>query len=127
MPMQVCPALDIAPQAAASPAGPPSPPHSASTGVSVSAAAASTFLAVAADPVKASLLTPDFASSAPVGPSPVTSWRTGSVSPNPSDSTSVNDCTSHCPTPVVSSLGLNTTAFPAARADAIDPMGVSTG
>ena len=84
MPTQVCPALDIAPQAAASAAASRSasaatssasfPPHSASTGVSVSAAAASTFRAVAADPVNASLLTPDFASSAPVAPSPVTSW-----------------------------------------------------
>ena len=129
--------MDIAPQAAASAAASRSasaatssasfPPHSASTGVSVSAAAASTFRAVAADPVNASLLTPDRASSAPVAPSPVTSWNTGSVSPNTSDSTSVNDCASHCPTPVVSSLGLNTTAFPAAREYAIDPMGVNTG
>src|ERR1700722_2803260 len=122
--MQVCPALDIAPQAAASAAASRSassatssasfPPHSASTGVRVSAAAASTFRAVAADPVKASLLTPDLASSDPVGPSPVTSWSTGSVSPNTSASTSVNDCTSHCPTPVGTSLGLKTTAFPPA-------------
>src|SRR3984957_15674141 len=127
----------MAPQAAAPPAASRSasastssaslPPHSASTGVSVSAAAASTFLAVAADPVNASLFTPDFASSAPVGPSPVTSWTTGSVSPNPSDGTSVNDCASHCPTPVVSSLGLDTTPFPAASAYPIDPIGVKTG
>ena len=32
------------------------------------------------------------------------------------ESTSVSDCTSHCPAPVVSSEGLNTTAFPAASA-----------
>ena len=118
--------MDIAPHAAASAAASRSasaatssasfPPHSASTGVRVSAAAASTFLAVAADPVNASLFTPDLASSAPVAPSPVTSCSTGSVSPNTSESTSVNDCTSHCPTPVVSSEGLNTTALPAASA-----------
>ena len=116
----------MAPQAAASAAASRSasastssasfPPHSASTGVRVSAAAASTFRAVAAEPVNASLLTPERASSAPVAPRPVTSCSTGSVSPNTSDSTSVNDCTSHCPTPVVSSEGLNTTALPAASA-----------
>ena len=103
------------------------PPHSASTGVSVCAAAASTLRAVAAEPVKAILSTPDLASSAPVAPRPVTSWSTGSVSPNTSLSTSVNDWTSHWPTPVVSSLGLKTTAFPAASAYPMDPMGVNTG
>ena len=118
--------MDIAPHAAASAAASRSasaatssasfPPHSASTGVSVSAAAASTLRAVAADPVNASLPTPARASSDPVGPSPVTSCSTGSVSPNTSERTSLNDCTSHCPTPVVSSEGLNTTAFPAASA-----------
>ena len=71
---------------------------------------------MAAEPVNASLFTPERASSAPVAPRPVTSCSTGSVSPNTSMSTSVNDCTSHCPTPVVSSEGLNTTAFPAASA-----------
>ena len=95
--------------------------------MSVSAAAASTLRAVAADPVNAILPTPDLASSAPVAPSPVTSCSTGCVSPNTSLSTSPNDWTSHWPVPVVSSLGLNTTALPAASAYPIDPIGVNTG
>ncbi len=42
-------------------------------------------------------------------------------------SASPNDRTSHSPTAEVSSDGLNTTAFPAASAQAIDRTGVSTG
>jgi len=38
-----------------------------------------------------------------------------------------NELTSQAPTAGVSSLGLNTTAFPAASAYAIEPMGVNTG
>ena len=92
IPMQVCPALDIAPQAAASTAASRSasaptsmaslPPHSIVTGVSVSAAAAITLRAVASDPVKAILLTPLRVSASPVGPPPVTSCSTGGASPN---------------------------------------------
>ena len=102
------------------------PPHSASTGVSVSAAAAITLRAVAADPVKATLATPLRASASPVDPGPVTSWSTGRGSPNTS-SASPNARTSHAPVAGVSSDGLNTTAFPAARAYAIEPIGVNTG
>src|SRR5579859_3671531 len=136
MPTQVCPALDIAPQAAASAAASRSasaltssaslPPHSASTGVSVSAAATITFRAVSVDPVKAILSTPLRASASPVEPGPVTSWNTGCAGPN-TPSASPNDRTSHAPVAGVSSDGLNTTALPAASAYAIEPIGVNTG
>src|SRR5580658_4354420 len=136
MPTQVCPALDVAPQTAASAAASRSassatssaslPPHSASTGVKVSAAAAITFRAVAADPVKAILPTPLRASASPVDPGPVTNWSTGCAEPN-AVSASPNARTSHAPVAGVSSDGLNTTAFPAARAYAIEPTGVNTG
>src|SRR5689334_5490615 len=125
IPMQVCPALDIAPQAAASAAASRSasaatsraslPPHSASTGVRVSAAAAMTLRAVAAEPVKAILATPLRASSSPVEPPPVISWSTGLTSPNCSRA-EANERTSQFPVAGVSSDGLNTTAFPAASA-----------
>jgi len=123
--MQVWPALDIAPQAAASAAASRSasaptsraslPPHSATTGVSVSAAAAITLRAVAAEPVKAILATPLRASASPVEPAPVTSWSTGADSPK-MPSASPNERTSASPVAGVSSDGLNTTAFPAASA-----------
>src|ERR1700691_1472110 len=103
------------------------PPHSASTGVRFAAAAAMTLRAVAAEPVNAILSSLDAASAAPVSPSPVTICSTGCVSPNTSASTSANESTSHAPVPVVSSLGLNTTALPAASAYPIDPIGVNTG
>ncbi len=83
IPTQVWPALLMPPHSAASAAASRSasestirtslPPHSISTGVSVSAQAAMTFLPVAVDPVKAILSTPDAQSAAPVAPSPVTS------------------------------------------------------
>ena len=87
------------------------PPASITTGVRVSAQAAITFLPVAVDPVKATLLTPARHSAAPVSPRPVTTWKTGW-----SGTTSANVAASHWPTPGVSSLGLNTTALPAASA-----------
>ncbi len=134
--MQVWPALDIAPQAAASAAASRSasaptsraslPPHSAMTGVRVSAAAAITLRAVAADPVKAILATPLRASASPVDPGPVMSWSTGTGSPK-IPSASPNDRTSQSPHAGASSDGLNTTAFPAASAYAIEPTGVNTG
>ena len=134
--MQVCPALDIAPHAAASAAASRSasaltsraslPPHSASTGVRVSAAAAITLRAVAAEPVNAILATPLRASASPVEPGPVTSCSTGWTSPK-MPSASRNAWTSHSPVAGVSSDGLNTTAFPAASAYAIEPIGVNTG
>jgi len=92
----------------------------------VSAAAASTFRAVAADPVKAILPTPLRTSASPVGPAPVTSWSTGTWSPK-MPSASLNACTSQFPVAGVSSDGLKMTAFPAASAYAIDPIGVNTG
>src|ERR1035437_6612594 len=130
--MHVCPALDIAPQAAASAAASRSasaltrnaslPPHSATIGVRFSAQAAMTFFAVAAEPVKAILLTALPASAWPVSAAPVISCSTGC-----SGTTSANELTSQPPTAGVSSLGLNTTALPAASAYAIDPIGVKTG
>ena len=82
-----------------------------STGVNVSAQAAMTFFAVTVDPVKDSLPTPARHSAAPVSPKPVTTWSSGC-----SGTTSARESASHRPTPGVSSLGLNTTALPAARA-----------
>src|SRR4029453_11784443 len=85
MPMQVWPALLIAPHTAASAAATTSassstiiaslPPSSMSTGVRVSAQAAMTLRPVGADPVKASLPTRARHSAAPVDPSPVTTWN----------------------------------------------------
>src|ERR1035437_3723116 len=119
--MHVCPALDIAPQAAASAAASRSasaltrnaslPPHSATIGVRVSAQAAMTFFAVAAEPVKEILLIALPASAWPVSAAPVINCSTGC-----SGATSANELTSQPPTAGGSSLGLNTTALPAARA-----------
>ena len=81
-----------------------------------------TFLAVAVEPVNAILSTPARHSAAPTSPSPCTIWNTGC-----SGTTSANVSTSHWPTAGVYSLGLNTTALPAASAYAIEPIGVSTG
>jgi hypothetical protein len=67
---------------------------------------------VAADPVKATLSTPDRHSAAPVGPSPVTTWSTSGRS----GTARCHAASSQRPTPGVYSLGLNTTALPAARA-----------
>ena len=132
MPMQVWPALVSAPQTHASAAASRSasestiiaslPPASSSTGVSDSAQAAITFLAVAVEPVKATLSTPERHSAAPTSPRPCTAVNTGC-----SGTTSANRSTSHCPTAGVYSLGLNTTALPAASAYAAEPIGVKTG
>src|SRR4051794_31984395 len=131
MPTHVCPALVMPPHtqalAAASRSASAStimaslPPHSTSTGVSVSAQAAITFLPVRVEPVNASLSTPAVHSAAPVSPSPCTAWNTGS------STTSANASTSHWPTAGVYSLGLKTTALPAASAYAMEPSGVNTG
>ena len=86
------------------------PPASITTGVRVSAQAAITFLPVAVEPVNASLSTPARHRKDPVSPRPVTSWSTG----RPTASWKV--CTSQPPTPGVYSLGLKTTALPAASA-----------
>ncbi len=130
--MQVWPALDSAPQTAASAAASrlasadtsraSLPPHSATIGVRFSAQAAITFLAVFVEPVNAILSTPLLARKLPVSPKPVTSWSTGY-----SGTTSANELTSQPPTPGVNSLGLNTTALPAASAYAMEPIGVNTG
>jgi hypothetical protein len=132
-PTQVCPALDIPPHTAASAAAARSasastsrgslPPHSTSTGVSVSAQAAITRLAVAVEPVNAIMPTPGARqSAAPVSPNPVTTCSTGRPS-----TISASASASAIPTPGVSSLGLKTTALPAASAYAIDPIGVKAG
>ena len=99
------------------------PPHSTSTGVSVSAQVAITRLAVAVEPVKATMPMPCARqSAAPVSPNPVTTCSTGCPS-----TISASASASAIPTPGVSSLGLNTTALPAASAYAIDPIGVKAG
>src|SRR3954447_13943437 len=130
--MQVWPALVIAPQTAASAAAGMSasastiiaslPPPSITTGVSVSAQAAITLFPVAVEPVNATLPTPERHSAAPTSPSPCTACSTGC-----SGTASAKVSTSHCPTAGVYSLGLNTTAFPAARAPESDPTGVKIG
>src|SRR6266536_197536 len=110
--MQVWPALESAPQAAASAAASRSassptmkaslPPHSATSGVRFCAQAAITFLAVAAEPVKAILLTLLLARVSPVTPA-VGGWLVSSFA---------EVVPEQPPTAGVSSLGLNTTAFP---------------
>src|SRR3954466_15859131 len=90
MPMQVWPALLIAPQTAASAAAATSassstimaslPPSSMSTGTRFSAHAAMTLRPVGADPVKASLSTPARHSADPVSPKPVTTPKTSVAS-----------------------------------------------
>ena len=77
---------------------------------------------VAVDPVKAILATPDRHKAAPVSPRPVIRESTGC-----SGTTCPNASTSQAPMLGVYSDGLKTTAFPAAKAYAIDPMGVNTG
>src|SRR3954447_23721537 len=121
MPMQVCPALLQEPHTAAEAAAFTSasastsiaslPPSSSSTGVSVSAQAAMILRPVGAEPVNAILSTPARQSAAPVSPKPVTTWNTGC-----SGTTSRNASASQTPTAGVNSLGLKTTALPAASA-----------
>ncbi len=99
------------------------PPHSSSTGVSVSAQAAMIFFAVAVEPVKAILSTPDRHSAAPVAPAAGDQLRAPAARAPPRRSWR----TSHRPTAGVYSDGLKTTALPAASAYAIEPIGVKTG
>src|SRR5437764_9478048 len=130
--MQVWPAFAQAPQRAAPAAALMSasestsiaslPPSSSSTGVNVSAQAAMILRPVGADPVNATLSTPAWQSAAPVSPSPVTTWNTGC-----SGTASRNASARKTPTAGVYSLGLNTTALPAASAYEIDPIGVNSG
>jgi hypothetical protein len=87
------------------------PPSSSTTGVSRSAQAAITLRPVAGDPVSATLSTPARHRAWPVVPSPVTTWSTGW-----SGTASAKVSARKQPTAGVSSLGLNTTALPAARA-----------
>src|SRR5581483_1598854 len=119
--MQVCPAFEHAPHSAAPAAALTSasastssaslPPSSSSTGVRVSAHAAMILRPVGAEPVNASLSTPARQSAAPVSPNPVTTWNTGC-----SGTTVANASASQTPIAGVNSLGLNTTALPAASA-----------
>ena len=87
------------------------PPHSATRGVRVSAQAAITRFAVAVEPVNAILSTPDEHRSAPVFPSPVMVCRTGCPG-----AAMFHSRANSTPTPGESSLGLKTTALPAASA-----------
>src|SRR5215831_17338416 len=119
--MQVCPALDTAPHAAASAAASrfvslpirsaSLPPHSAIIGVRFCAHAAITLRAVGLDPVNAILLTALSASASPVVSASVISCSIGF-----SGTISANELTSQSSTAGVYSLGLNTTALPAASA-----------
>src|SRR5437763_16629884 len=130
--MHVWPALEQPPHTAAAAAACTSassstssgslPPSSRSTGVSVSAQAAMILRPVGAEPVNAILSTPERHNAAPVSPNPVTTWNTGC-----SGTTCANASASPTPTMGVYSLGLKTTAFPAASAYAIDPVGVNSG
>src|SRR3954452_22577736 len=133
MPMQVCPALLIAPQTAASAAATTSassstiiaslPPSSMSTGTRFSAQAAMTFLPVGAEPVKASLSTPARHSAAPGCPKPGTTWKTSGQS----GTAALQAAASQAPTAGVYSDGLKTTALAAGRGDGVEPIGVNTG
>ncbi len=88
------------------------PPHSISTGVSRGAHSAITRLPVAVEPVNAIFATPGARhSAAPVSPNPVTTCSSGRPA-----TISASESASATPTPGVSSLGLNTTALPAANA-----------
>jgi hypothetical protein len=95
------------------------PPPSITTGVSVSAQAAITCRPVAAEPVNASLSTPARHSAAPVFPSPMTACNTGW-----SGTAAAHAPASQAPTLGTYSLGLKTTAFPAASAYDTEPSGV---
>jgi hypothetical protein len=66
---------------------------------------------VAGDPVNATLSTPARHSAWPVVPSPVATWKTGGPA-----TASAKVSARKQPTAGVSSLGLRTTALPAARA-----------
>ncbi len=88
----------------------------------MSAHAAMTLRPVRADPVKASLSTPPRQSASPVAPRPVTTCTRGC-----SGIASAKRAASQLPTAGVYSLGLKTTALPAASAYPIDPIGVYTG
>jgi hypothetical protein len=81
--------------------------------VSVSAQAAMTWRPVDADPVKASLSTPEVHSAAPVSANPESSCTTGC-----SGIASENRSASQRAASVANSLGLRTTALPAASAGA---------
>src|SRR5215212_9013769 len=115
--MQVWPPLLMAPQTAASAAATTSassstiiaslPPSSMSTGVSVSAQAAMTFLPVGAEPVNAILPTPARQSDAPVEPKPVTTWKASAAS----GTAARQAAASQAPTAGVCSDGLKTTAL----------------
>src|SRR5262249_29367301 len=91
-------------------------------GVRFCAHAAITLRAVGLDPVNAILLTALSASASPVVPAPVIGCSTGF-----SGTTSANELTSQPPTAGAYSLGLNTTALPAARAAAREPSAGHTG
>ncbi len=98
------------------------PPHSAMTGVKVSAQSAATFFAVVVEPVKANFFTPLRQSAAPVSPKPVTTWKYSEL-----PATCSKRSARAIPTPGVYSLGLKTTVLPAASAYAIEPIGVKAG
>src|SRR6266542_3423182 len=101
------------------------PPHTHASTAASTSASASTIIAslpVLVEPVNASLSTPERHSAEPTSPVPCTTWSTGC-----SGTTSANTSTSHWPTAGVYSLGLKTTALPAASAYPIEPSGVSTG
>src|SRR5271156_7143499 len=92
------------------------PPHSTMAGTRLSEHGESTRLPVAVEPVNAILSTPARHSAAPVSPNPVTS---DTMPAGAFGFAAANESTRNEPMAVVYSLGLRTTAFPAARAYAI--------
>ncbi|CAB5119021.1 unannotated protein [freshwater metagenome] len=74
------------------------------------------------EPVNESLSIPLTQSAPPVCAKPVIVVKISAKG-----ATSLKLSASHIPTPGVNSLGLKTTVFPAAKAYAIEPIGVKTG
>ena len=91
------------------------PPSSSETGVSVSAARASTFLPVAVEPVNM-IMSAWSTSAAPVSPRPVATRKASSVPPTARNASCISSEVSG-----VTSLGLSTTLLPATRAGSASP------
>ena len=98
------------------------PPHSKIVGTIRCAQLAATFFAVRVEPVNEILSIGLSVRAWPVSGRPVIVVKRNSHGANFSKVSAI-----HMPTPGVYSLGLKTTAFPAASAYAIDPIGVKSG
>ena len=98
------------------------PPHSRTTGIIRAAQICPTIFAVLVDPVNEILSIALSVSALPVSGNPVIVVKIES-----NGATCLNVSLNQEPTPGVYSLGLKTTALPAANAYAIDPIGVNAG